>query len=530
MPAHDASALAAAARPAGWRWLAPTQWLGALAAFAWLASSIGLRPLTLPEEGRYVGVAWEMLRSGNWLVPTEDGLPFFHKPPLFYWITAASMQTFGGNAAAARLAPLFGAVVGALGVYWLVRRRADETLARLTMLVLVTTPFFFGAAQFANLDMLVAGFIALTIGFAADAALALRAGEPHRRALAAAWAFAALAVLAKGLIGLVLPAGVMLVWLVVSGQPRTILRLLSPLGLAVFALVAAPWFIAVQMQYPAFARYFFVHHHIERFAASGFNNIQPWWFFVVAVPLLALPWSLWLIGSTFKARPAETADATAVRSLMWVWLVAILFFFSIPKSKPVGYAMPVLFPLAFLIADAVVAARRHDRPWLGRAVQVSVVAAVAICIAAVVWGATYDRDNTALARALARMRAPGDPIVFVGEYFFDIPLHARLSEPVPVISDWRDPKIAERDNWRRELAEAAPFDPERARTLLLDAEHAFALRCGKAPLWAVAKVDGEALLAALPGATRVLVSNRVGLWRVEPRDCAAAPAVTRARP
>ena len=74
-----------------------------LAVFAWLAFSIGLRPLSLPEEGRYVGVAYEMLRSGDWLVPTENGLPFFHKPPLFYWITAASMRVLGASVWAARV-------------------------------------------------------------------------------------------------------------------------------------------------------------------------------------------------------------------------------------------------------------------------------------------------------------------------------------------------------------------------------------------------------------------------------------------
>jgi len=54
--------------------------------FAWLAATAWMRPLALPDEGRYVGVAWEMVRSGNWLVPTLDTLPFFHKPPLFYWL------------------------------------------------------------------------------------------------------------------------------------------------------------------------------------------------------------------------------------------------------------------------------------------------------------------------------------------------------------------------------------------------------------------------------------------------------------
>ena len=84
---------------------------GALLALTlcWLGFTAGLRPLLLPDEGRYVGVAWEMLRSGDWLTPTLNGLPFFHKPPLFYWITAASMSVFGLHEWAARLAPVLGA-------------------------------------------------------------------------------------------------------------------------------------------------------------------------------------------------------------------------------------------------------------------------------------------------------------------------------------------------------------------------------------------------------------------------------------
>jgi len=84
-----------------------------------------------------------------------------------------------------------------------------------------------------------------------------------------------LGVMAKGLIGIVLPGLVVLVWLVVSRQARSIPRLLSPLGIAVFLLIVVPWFVAVQQQYPGFARYFFVYHHFERFTATGFNNVKP---------------------------------------------------------------------------------------------------------------------------------------------------------------------------------------------------------------------------------------------------------------
>ena len=501
-----------------------THLAAALAFVAWLAFAIGLHPLALPEEGRYVGVAWEMLRSGDWLVPTENGLPFFHKPPLFYWLTALAMQAFGVDVAAARLAPLLGAGLATLGFHAMTRRHAGERVAGATVLVLATLPFFFVGAQFANLDMLVAAFIALAIVFAADAALALRSGAPRSRSLVLAWACMALGLLAKGLIGVALPGLVIVAWLIVSGQPRTILRLLSPLGIAVFALIAAPWFLAVQQHYPGFARYFFIHHHFERFVTIGFNNAQAWWFFLVAVPLLTLPWSLWLVRARFRAGIDESPDLPAWRLLMWTWLGVVIAFFSLPRSKPVGYAMPALFPLAFLIAEPALAA------WRGggrRLVVASIAAAVAICIGAVAWAALrYDRDNTALGRTLLALRAPGDPIVFYDEYFFDVPLHARLAAPVPVIADWNDPTITQHDNWRRELAEAAPFAPARGAALLVDAPRGFSERCNQAPLWVMVKLTDESHVAAQPAATRVAASRHAALWRLAPQACRGVPAVT----
>ena len=505
--------------------LARSRQVAALAIVAWLAWAIGVHPLTLPEEGRYVGVAWEMLRSGDWLVPTENGLPFFHKPPLFYWLTALSMQVFGPNAAAARLAPLLGACLATLGFWATTRRHAGSDVADAAVLVLATMPFFFVAAQFANLDMLVAAFIALAIVFAADAVLARRHGERDRRAVVLAWACMGLGVMAKGLIGIVLPGLVILVWLIVSRQARSIPRLLSPLGIAVFALIVVPWFLAVQQQHPGFARYFFIYHHFERFVATGFNNARSWWFYLVAVPLLTLPWSLWLVRARLRGEVDEDADRRAWRQLMWIWLGVVIVFFSLPRSKPVGYAMPVFFPLAFLVAEPALAAwRRAGRGWR-RAVVASVAGAVVLCLGAVGWaGLRYDRDNTALARTLARLRAPGEPIVFFDEYFFDVPLHARLGAPVPVIADWSDPRIAQHDNWARELAEAAPFAPARADELLVDAKRGFALRCGKAPLWVVVKVNDEAKVADQPEAKRIAASNRASIWRLAPQACPAEPA------
>src|SRR5262245_50626322 len=108
-----------------------------VAVFAWLAATAGLRPLSLPDEGRYVGVALEMLWSGNWLEPTLNTLPYFHKPPLFYWLTAASLATFGINTWAARLASLLAATGCALGLYRFLLCWVGPARARLALIVLV---------------------------------------------------------------------------------------------------------------------------------------------------------------------------------------------------------------------------------------------------------------------------------------------------------------------------------------------------------------------------------------------------------
>ena len=184
---------------------------------------IGLHPLTLPEEGRYVGVAWEMLRSGDWLVPTAGRPAVLSQAAALLLadraVDAAVRRQRGGRARWRRCSPRASARSAFTAV---VRRRLGAGLADTTVLVLATLPFFFAAAQFANLDLLVAACIALAIVFAADAALSSAPRAPHRRALVLAWACAALGVLAKGLIGVVLPGLVLIVWLLATGQARTI--------------------------------------------------------------------------------------------------------------------------------------------------------------------------------------------------------------------------------------------------------------------------------------------------------------------
>ena len=95
----------------------------------WLVATIGWRPLTLPDEGRYAGVAFEMLH-GSWLEPTLDGLPYFHKPPLLYWAVMGCYELFGVHDWSARLFPALTAWLTALVVYGWGRKVGGRVVGR----------------------------------------------------------------------------------------------------------------------------------------------------------------------------------------------------------------------------------------------------------------------------------------------------------------------------------------------------------------------------------------------------------------
>ncbi|MCP5247611.1 MAG: glycosyltransferase family 39 protein [Candidatus Accumulibacter sp.] len=488
---------------------------------AWLTLLAGIRPLMLPDEGRYVGVAWGMLSSGDWLVPTLDGLPFFHKPPLFYWLTGLALQVFGSNDWAARLASVIGAALATGALYLFVSRHGDKRLAGVSAVVLVSQPMFFAGAQYANLDMLVAGMISATIVCGASAILRLDRGLPYRTVLAAAYVFAALGVLAKGLIGFVLPGAVLLAWLLLGKRYRLIPALLSLPMLLLFVAVAAPWFLWMQKSYSGFWDYFFVYHHFQRFAHSGFSNARPFWFYLPVVLLGALPWSPWIVrlgAPKFLVDPPRCE----MRSLMIVWLLAILVFFSWPNSKLIGYIFPALPPLAYLLADAILTwlqkrqdAQRADASgYLGG----SVLLAGSLCVAFVALVGQFDPTSTrALSRQVAPLFSADDQLVMIDEYEYDLPFYLRARKNSWVVSDWQDADIPLRDNWRKELFDAGRFAPIKAQEVLLLAGELAPRLCalGSGTVWIWGKTAQAARYPFLSQQTVAFSDGKKAVWRFD---------------
>ena len=480
----------------------PTVALGLLA--VWLLLTLGLRPLLLPDEGRYANVAREMLQ-GDLIVPTLNGLPFFHKPPLMYWLDMAAMQLFGATAFAARVGPMLGAWVMGAALFFTLRRWHGARAAVIGLGLLATCPFYFVGAQYANHDMLVAGLIT-----AAVLAFARALEEPGRIDLPwllGAWAACALAMLAKGLIGFVLPALVVGPWLLAQGRWRDMLRLLHPLGLLAFVAVAGPWFVAMQLRYTDFFDYFVMEQHFRRFAQSNFNNVHGVWFYLVVLPAFTLPWSAWLPAALRRAWQLRHSQLALC---VW-WVLAVVGFFSLPASKLVGYVLPALVPWCVLLTLAVSGGRAWR--WLMPASAVACLSMVAV----LAWKAP--NSHRAAALALAAQIAPGERVAMVDAYLYDLPFYAQLAQPVLIASNWADPELPQHDNWRKELFDAARFASAPAREVLWPIEQLDRLSCSPNAVWFAIEPGQAARVQALTGTARVYADARTELWRAPGRSC-----------
>jgi 4-amino-4-deoxy-L-arabinose transferase-like glycosyltransferase len=481
-----------------------------LAAFAWLAVTAWVRPIAVPDEGRYIGVAWEMLHTGNWLVPMLDGLPYFHKPPLFYWITAAALS-ISESAFAGRIAPWLGACLGTGALFLFARRWAGRDIAQAALLASATAPIIFFGAQYANLDMLVAGCITATILAFAHAALLGRTDPHWKRTVLLAYVLCALGVLAKGLIGIVLPGMVLFLWFVWERRWKTILHLLWWPGIAAFLVVAAPWFILMQERFDSFMHYFFVVQHFQRYSEGGFNNPRPVWFYVAVLIAASLPWSLWWLSAA--RRPwREDTDAARARRLMLVWAVAITVFFSLPRSKLAGYILPAVPPLLYLAADAATALKDKSARWIS-AWRVGAGVAVLICLSGVVGITIYaNRSQSKIAAVLRERMSPQDTVIALDEYRYGLLFEARLRKPVVVATDWSPKTVASRDNWRRELADAAAFAPQ--QDWLIEPGKAPARVCASGTSWLVGNTSIVSQFPWLAAAEKAATFGELTLWRI----------------
>jgi len=353
----------------------------ALLLVAWF-STLELRGLFIPDEGRYAEIPREMLASGDWVTPRLNGLKYFEKPPLQYWLTAATYAVLGEDEWTARLpSTLLGFF--ALCMTAFTARRLWGAHAGLGAALLLGSGWaFYLSSQYLTLDIMLSAFLT----FALCSFLLAQSSADHRtqrRWMLAAWLSCALAVLSKGLIGIVLPGLVLVIYSLVARQFALWRRLHLLGGITLLALVTAPWFLLVQQRNPEFFEFFFVYEHFKRFTGSGHGRGGAWWYYLPILIVGLMPWTPALLQRAWSAATArassgsEQPDRAAFRPALFcaLWSIVIVGFFSLSQSKLPAYVMPVFPALALL-------ATRHDLLADVRALRWSAwgVAAVAVIV------------------------------------------------------------------------------------------------------------------------------------------------------
>lgn len=321
--------------------------------------TIDYRRLINPDEGRYAEIPREMVASGDWLTPRLNGLKYFEKPPLQYWATAATYTLFGEHHWTARLWP---ALTGYLGIVFTGFATAilfTPVTGLLAGAVLAGSLLWNMIGHVNTLDMGVSFFLAAAMFALCLAQRDSASLKESRRWQDGAWVLLALAILSKGLIGLVLPAATVIAYAAWQHDWGLILRIRPWRGLAILLLLTAPWFVAVSVINPEFAHFFFIHEHFERFLTKVHHRYEPPWFFLPILLAGMVPWLGSLVPGITAGFRRDVRKSFQPQRFLMAWTLVVFIFFSISDSKLPSYILPIFPALATLIALAMATTRKH---------------------------------------------------------------------------------------------------------------------------------------------------------------------------
>ncbi len=337
-----------------------------LAALLLLVAAVWIEPagswLAEPDEARYAEIPREMLASHDFVTPRLNGVPYFEKPPLHYWANAASLRLFGLTPWAARLPTrLFGLCTVATLVLGVAATGGIESGLAAGILYLAA-PLGFAFSRTNLTDAPLTFFFTATL-FLARATIARREARLRWKGFSALTGFAAAGgFLTKGLVAVVLPGAILLLWCLAARRTRFLSSLLLGPGLPVFLLAATPWFVLVERRNPGFLQFFFIHEHFQRFASPAAQRPGPIYYFVLIFLAGFLPGVPFFLSSLRKSWSRHEPDAL----FFLIWFGVILVFFSLSKSKLPPYLLPA-FPAAAAIASRAFFDRQPAGKWIWRA-------------------------------------------------------------------------------------------------------------------------------------------------------------------
>lgn len=345
-----------ASRPADGSAVRHVALLLAACALLFLSGAASL-PLLDQEEARCAQLVREMLRSGDWLLPHYLGQPYFDKPAPYFWVAAASEWLTGNAALGGRLVAALAATFAVLTTYAVGRRGFGATAGLIGALVLATSAQFWFMARWYRMDMPFAAAMWAAVAFVwlLERAGAGATAARRRWVWCGFYFFCALATLFKGPAGLALPVMIVGCYLLVTRQARRLAEFFDWRGLAIFVLIALPWYVAVAVRVPSYAYEFLFRQNLMRFGSSEFGHSWPGILYLPILLLAFLPWTLFLPAAV-RRQPLRRQGGDGERPhalLLWLAAIVPLLFFSFSSTKLVGYILPCFAPLAVLVGAAL---------------------------------------------------------------------------------------------------------------------------------------------------------------------------------
>jgi 4-amino-4-deoxy-L-arabinose transferase-like glycosyltransferase len=376
-------------------------------ALLWFVN-LDARHLVHPDEGRYAEIAREMAATGDWVTPRLNDLKYFEKPPFQYWATAAAYRAFGVHEWTAHLWPALAGFLGVLSIGYAGYALGGAMLGACAGLALAAMFWHAGLAQIVTLDSGLSFFLALGFAGLVIAQRAESAAGTRRAWMWVTWAAMAGATLSKGLIGVVLPGGALVVYTALTRDFALWRRLHLVSGLALYVALTAPWFVAVARANDEFLRFFFIHEHFERFLTTEHRRPGPWYYFIPLLLVGVLPWLFVLVHGVRRVWREGAASALGFswQRFALVFAAFVFVFFSASGSKLPSYILPMFAPLALVTGWLLVRLDGRTLFWLTLPLA---VAAAALLLGLLV---AYDRYTPRLADA----RLPADVLLAYGAW------------------------------------------------------------------------------------------------------------------
>lgn len=303
---------------------------------------LGVMPQMEPDEGRYSLIPSAMNETGNYVTPHIKNTIYLEKPPLAYWVTAISFKIFGEKDFSARLFAGLCTWGCILLAFFIGKRFRDEKTGLYAAAIFSVSVFPFILGRINILDMPLTFFLCLSIWLGY-----LSLTSEKKRYLYYLFYFTcALAFLTKGIIGVVFPFAILVLWLIWVGRWRQIGQLISPVGILIFLVVVCPWLFLAQKENSDFLWFFFVREHFLRFTTQMHGKNEPFYYFLPLIIGGTFPWSVYLIRAWQRNTIPEWLFRKDDNKLLVVWFLFIFIFFTVSSSKLAPYIAPVFLPIA----------------------------------------------------------------------------------------------------------------------------------------------------------------------------------------